>query len=134
MSFLDTCKRIVTDPHPERDESHAATRLYHPELPLQPDLPPAQDTLAQKFAAYHDAHPMVWLNFYALVMERIKDGEKYISPRDLAPEVRRLVGHGVNNSYWRFYADKFKAARPEYAHLFRERHRPVKAMKLVYAR
>lgn len=109
-----------------------AARLYHPELPLQPDLPPAQDTLDQRFAAYDKAHPEVYEEFYYCVLMHVRDG--YISPRDLAPEVRKAVGHGVNNSYWRFYADKFKAQCPQYAHLFRERRRPEGKMAHHYVR
>lgn len=107
---------------------------YEPELPLQPELPLAQDTLAQKFAAYDRVNPEVWIAFKDCVFEHINKGETYISPRDLAPEIRRKVQHGVNNSYFRFYGDRFKATYPHYAHLFRERRRPERAMKLVYTR
>jgi len=168
MSLLDKCKAILTDPHPERDETHSATReamnplhcppwpcpganpalcgvctdtrkplsvakpLYERELPLVDT--PAQDTLAQKFAAYDEAHPEVWQAFRDCVDTQIRNGATYISPRDQAPEVRRMVKHGVNNSYWRFYADKYKAKRPSHADVFRERRRPSKKMRLVYAK
>ena len=102
--------------------------MYELELPLVDT--PAQDTLPQQFAAYDAKNPEVSQAFSALVLTRIKSG--YISPRDLAPEVRSMVGHGVNNSYWRFLADKFKAQYPHLAYLFREHRRPEGAMALHY--
>lgn len=38
MSFLDKCKSLLLDPHPEQDESHAATRyaLDRAHCPAQP--------------------------------------------------------------------------------------------------
>ena len=102
--------------------------MYELELPLVDT--PAQDTLPQQFAAYDAKNPEVSQAFSALVLTRIKSG--YISPRDLAPEVRSLVGHGVNNSYWHFLADKFKAQYPHLAYLFREHRRPEGAMALHY--
>jgi len=38
MSLLDKCKAILTDPHPERDETHSATRyaLDRAHCPAQP--------------------------------------------------------------------------------------------------
>ena len=107
---------------------------YEPELPLQPELPLAQDTLAQKFAAYDLEHPEIWEAFEDCIFEHIRNGETYISPRDLAPEIRHKVRHGVNNSFFRFYGDKFRAKYPHYAYLFRERRRPERKMKLVYTR
>lgn len=104
----------------------------HPEFDFNQG--PAQDTLEQKFAAYDIANPEVWAAFSECVLEHIRKGESYISPRDLAPEIRRKVRHGVNNSYFRFYGDRFRAKYPHYAHLFRERRRPERKMKLVYTR
>lgn len=109
-----------------------AKPLYERELPLVDT--PAQDTLAQKFAAYDEAHPEVWQAFRDCVDAQIRNGATYISPRDQAPEVRRMVKHGVNNSYWRFYADKYKAKRPSHADVFHERRRPAGRMALHYAR
>ncbi len=73
----------------------AKQRLYERELPLVDT--PAQDTLAQKFAAYDKANPDVGEAFDRCAMSHVRDG--YISPRDLAPEVRRIVRHGTNNSF-----------------------------------
>ena len=86
-----------------RDFAH-----YEPELPLQPELPLAQDTLAQKFAAYDRANPEVWIAFKDCVFEHINKGETYISAGELAPEIRKRIRHGVNKSYIRFYGDRFK--------------------------
>lgn len=95
-------------------------------------LPDPQDTLAQKFDHYDTVNPEIWIAFMDCVFKHINSGETYISPRDLFPEIRRIVRHGVNNSYARFYGDRFKAIYPHHAHLFRERRRPERAMRLVY--
>jgi hypothetical protein len=108
--------------------------LYEPELPLVDT--PAMDTLAQQFAAYHKAHPIVYEVFERTVRAHIYQGRKYISPRDIFAEMRPFFSRmgGLNNSYTRFYGDLYKEKHPEHKALFRERKRPVKKMALHYAR
>jgi len=136
MSFIDTCKRIITDPHPERDESHAATRLYHPELPLQPELPPAMDTLDQQFAAYDKENFAVFIAIRNEALRRWEAGAEYISMKGIFESLRGNIGGGVmlNNSYTSFYTDKLISYCPHLAPYFHRRARANRKMKLVYTR
>jgi len=106
--------------------------LYEPELDL---FTPAQDTLEQKFTAFDQKCPEVYIEFSDCVLKHVYARDTYVSPRDIFGEIRpRLarLGIGLNNSYSRFYGDRFKERHPQYASLFRERRRPVKAMALHY--
>ena len=138
MSFLDTCKRIVTDPHPERNETHAATRygLYAPELPLQPELPPAEDTLAQKFAAFDKENFAVFIAIRNEALRRWEAGAEYISMKGIFESLRGNIGGGVmlNNSYTSFYTDKLISYCPHLAPCFHRRARAKGKMALHYAR
>jgi len=115
--------------------SLASSRRDHPELPLGQG--PAMDTLDQQFEAFDQKCPEVYIEFSDCILRRIYAGDTYISPRDIFGEIRpRLarLGIGLNNSYSRFYGDRFKARHPQYAHLFREHRRPVGRMALHYTK
>lgn len=163
MSLLDKCKAILIDPHPEQDESHAATRyaldrahcpaqpcpganpalcgvctdtrkplsvakpLYERELPLVDT--PAQDTHAQKFAAYDRKHP----ELYRAIEARALETAGRISTKRIYEELRGKFPH-LDNSYTADYADKLCEDHPEIAHRVERRRRATKRMRLVYAK
>lgn len=163
MGFIDKCKAILTDPHPERDETHAATRyaldrahcpaepcrganrelcatcidtrkplsvakpLYEPELPLVDT--PAQDTHAQKFAAYHGRHP----ELYRAIEARALETAGRISTKRIYEELRGKFPH-LNNTFTADYADMLCEKHPEIAHRVERRRRAAKKMRLVYAK
>ena len=130
MSFLTTCKRILTDPHPKADESHAATR-YEPELPILPELPPAMDTLDQRFAAFHASHPEI---FKAIISEAdyiTQTGVEYMSMKGIFERLRGQFDH-LNNSFTSLYTDLLIAKYPHFAPYFHRRARAKGKMKRVY--
>ena len=116
MGFLDKCKASLTDKHPERDESHSATRYaaqYEPEV--IPGLPPAQDTLAQKFAAYDAAHPYIYIAIRNHVESAMRVGVKRISIKGIVESMRGTFNPGVklNNSYTSRFARLIEAQEPD---------------------
>lgn len=142
--FIDKCRSHLTDTHPENDETHATTRyaaMYPPELPLQPELPPAQDTLEQKFAEFDKAHPEVFVAICetarSMKYEQIFSNVKIprLSMKGIFESIRGKFGHlRLNNSYTSFYTDKLIEKYPEYEDNFERRARAKGKMKRVYAK
>ena len=135
MSFMDKCRAILIDPHPERDETHAATRygLYETELPLQPELMPAQDTLDQKFEAFAMEHRDYLDAIQITAWDMIHDGATYLSMRDIIG-VLRSQGIIINNSFTSRYTDRLIEREPRMAEYFHRRARAKGKMALHYAK
>ena len=111
--------------------------IYEPELVS--DLPPAQDTLYQKFHAYDQRHPEVFDAVYARCLRLYQEGKRYISMRDVFGDLRDIMPilgekYGLNNSWTRFYSDKVIEKDPRFATIFRRRVRAKGPMKRVYAK
>lgn len=116
MSFIDKCEK----------------RLYEQELM---DLPPAQETLAQRFAAYDAKYPYIYIAIRNHAERLIHSGVRYLSMKGLFEAMRGHIGGGVklNNSYTSFYTDKLIADCPYMAEYFHRRARAERKMKRVYA-
>jgi len=114
MSFLET----------------ASKRLYEPEV--IPDLPPAQDTLAQKFVAWKADNPDAIDAVSNRAWELVNAGEKYLSMRDIVGDLRKR-GININNSFTAFLADDLIADQPLFILYFHRRARAKGKMKRVYA-
>jgi len=129
-------------PYAERDISMQITssNLYPPELPLQPDLPPAQDTLDQKFAAFHSARPEVFEAIYARAYRlAFIQHKKRLSMKRIFEDLRDLMEclgdeYGLNNSFTSRYTDLLIEEHPEFATLFHRRARAKGKMKRVYVK
>jgi len=111
--------------------------IYEPEL--VPDLPPAQDTLYQKFHAYDVRHPEIFDAVYDRCLRLYEKGKRYISMRDVFGDLRTIMPilgekYGLNNSWTRFYSDKVIEKDPRFVNVFRRRARAKGKMKRVYAK
>jgi len=156
MSLLDKCKAILIDPHPERDETHSATRekmnplhcppwpcpganpalcatcedtrkplsvakpLYERELPLVDT--PAQDTLDQRFAAFHKAHPEVLKAIWGQAVS-LSPFQPIMSMDEIVIVVRRLLKMPINNDFTSRYTDLLIETFPEFEGRFHRRAR-----------
>lgn len=101
--------------------------IYEPEI--IPDLPPAQDTHAQKFAAYDRKHP----ELYRAIEARALEMAGRISIKRIYEELRGKFPH-LNNTFTADYADMLCEKHPEIAHRVERRRRAAKKMRLVYAK
>lgn len=104
---------------------------YEPEL--MPDLPPAQDTNRQKWAAFHRAHPAVFVAISTLAWLEVDHGCEYLSMRDIFGDLRKDFG-GLNNTFAAFYTDALIEKYPYMAAYFHTRRRAAKPMRLVNVR
>ena len=102
---------------------------YHPELPITPELLPPQDTHAQKFAAYHSAHPEL---YKAIEFQALRTVGR-ISTKRIYEELRGQFPH-LDNSYTADYAYLLCEKHPEIVARIERRRRAIKKMKLVYER
>lgn len=132
MGFINRCQQFLVDQKPERDESHSGTRygLYEPELPIQPALPPAQDTLDQRFAAFHAAHPEV----YEAIRARAFSWAGPLRMKEIYESVRSEMKFSLNNDFTSRYTDLLIEKAPEFEGRFRRRARAKGKMALHYAR
>lgn len=116
------------------------TRLYHPELPLQPDLPPAQDTWEQKAAAYIRRNPDAVIEMKRIALNHKRNSPKRIGMKAVAEQYRtshNLPAEGEyvwNNNYTTYVSHYLMATVPELAGYFKTRRRPGGKMALYYAR
>ena len=100
---------------------------YEPELM---ELDPAQDTMEQKFSAFHRRHPEVFHEILAEASFRRRRGDRAISMKGIFESLRRSLP-GLNNSYTRFYTYLVIEREPGLAPFFQRRRRPGFAMRLV---
>jgi len=107
--------------------------LYEPEV--IPGLPPACDTWAQKFAAFHAAHPEVYDAFHAEAVKLLPC--RTLHMRHIAEDLRShlfiLYGVRVNNNFLPFYADELEKD-PRLAGKFKHRAKAKGKMALHYTR
>lgn len=111
--------------------------FYEPEL--VPDLPPAQDTWAQKFAAYHAANPDVLDIIYERALSLLP--ASYLGMRRIVEDLRAEKKiPPVNNNFIPFYNDAILAKDARFVGILRQRAsagvRMIKVpkRKKVYAR
>lgn len=119
MSFLSLCY------------SKLFAHTFPPELPLEPKPPKPRETIDQQFIAYHTENPLVLSVIYARVVNKIREGKKFISMRDLIGELRD-EGISINNNFTRPYTDVLLAEHPTLAPYFHQRARAKGKMKRVY--
>lgn len=105
---------------------------YEPELPLVDT--PAQDSLAQKFAAFDKENFVVFIAIRNEALRRWQSGAAYISMKGIFEALRGTLGGGVklNNSYTSFYTDKLIDYCPHLEPYFHRRARAKGKMKRVY--
>lgn len=90
---------------------------------------PAQDTHAQKFAAYDRKHP----ELYRAIEARALEMAGRISIKRIYEELRGKFPH-LDNTFTADYADMLCEKHPEIAHRVERRRRAAKKMRLVYAK
>ena len=96
--------------------------MYEPELMA---LDPAQDTLDQKFMAFHRKHPEVFQEIFGEASFRRRRGDLSISMKGIF-ESLRLGLPGLNNSYTRHYTDLVIERDPTFAPYFQRRRRAAR--------
>lgn len=109
---------------------------YEPELL---DLPPAQDTNRQKWAAFHMAHPEIFDAIRSRAFFLLRGNPRRLSMKRIFEDLRglgELFGRdgGLNNTYTRFYADELVSREPIFSGKFERRRRAEKPMRLVCVR
>ena len=108
------------------------------ERELVPDLPPAMDTLDQRFAAFHAARPEVFEAIYARACRlAFIQHKKHLSMKRIFEDLRDLMEclgdeYGLNNSFTSRYTDLLIEKHPEFATLFERRKRAKGKMALHY--
>lgn len=101
---------------------------------VMPEAKPRPPTLAERFEAFCDANPHVWLKFEEMALEAIellasKGRPKRIGAKTIWENMRWFeLKHGtvgdeylLNNSYTALMARRFQREHPEHAELFETR-------------
>ena len=86
-------------------------------------------TIADKFAAFHDAYPNVYVLFERFSLQLLMSGHKKIGAKMIMERVRwecatgsnDETGYKINNNYIAHYARLFIKRNPEYKECFETR-------------
>lgn len=101
---------------------------YEPEL--IPELPLAQDSTAQQFAAFNLAHPEVFWAIRDTARDQIRAGRDRLSMKGIF-ELLRGTFPRLNNTFTAYYTDALIEADPSFDGYFERRHRADAPMRLV---
>ena len=137
MGILKRISDALTDPHPERDETHAATRYAMMQPELVPDLPEPQETWEEKARVFIRENPDVMAEFVRMAIywkrRGVKRGMKAIAEdyrysRATAPAGKK---YKWNNNMTSFVSRHLMETVPELRGYFDVRHQSPKTKKVL---